>query len=76
MGVANADIPRKSLVRPCTGLARVFPVQRVQAPVWGCQGLPLPRSLVPVAYPALSTGLRVPNGKRSVTFGVQGVWSS
>ena len=24
MGVANADIPRKSLVRPCAGLARVF----------------------------------------------------
>ena len=24
MGVANADMPRKSLVRPCAGLARVF----------------------------------------------------
>ena len=24
MGVANADTPRKSLVRPCAGLARVF----------------------------------------------------
>lgn len=53
-----------------------FPVQLAQAPVWGCQGLSLPRSLVPVAYPALSTGLRVPNGKLRVTFGVQGACHS
>ena len=75
-GVANADIPRKSLVRSCAGLARGFLVWTAQASVQCCQGLPLPRSLVPAAYPALSTGLRVPNGKLSVTFGVQGVWSS